>query len=70
MERELEAISEFSKEVTDTNWTKLLPKIKLLSAKEAESRTGLWEVLTKQREEIATFSDEIGRFVTLQISYM
>jgi len=58
-----------SKEVADTNWTKLLPKIKL-SAKEAESRTGLREVLTKQREEIATFSDEIGMFVTLQISYM
>jgi len=48
----------------------LLPKIKLLSAKEAGSRTGLWEVLTKQREEIATFSDEIGMFLTLQISYM
>jgi len=59
-----------SKEVADTNWTKLLPKIKLLSAKEAESRTGLREVLTKQREEIATFSDEIGMFVTLEISYM
>jgi len=48
-ERELEVITEFSKEVADTTWTKLLPKIKLLSAKEAGSRTGLWEVLTKQR---------------------
>ena len=52
-------------EVADLNWKMLLPKIKVLSAKEADSRTAVQDLMKKQKEEMATFSDEIGMFVTL-----
>ena len=45
-ERELESITEFAKEVADLNWTMLLPKSKL-SAKEADSRTAVQELIKK-----------------------
>lgn len=51
--------------MADLNWKMLLPKIKVLSAKEADSRTAVQDLMKKQKEEMATFSDEIGMFVTL-----
>lgn len=49
------------------NWRVLSPKIKLPSAKEANNRTAVQELIKKQKEEMATFSDEIGTFITLYI---
>ena len=43
----------------------LLPKIKLLSVKEADNRTAVQDLMKRQKEEMATFSDENGMFVTL-----
>ena len=58
----MEEIANFRKEEAETNWIALLPKVKLLSTKEGDSRIAIQDLLKMQAQELTTFCEEIGIF--------